>query len=443
MLVEKFIELQPKDVDEVLFNALLDICCRLKDFKRFELIVQRMRNLKVSPSPVTLGILVKTYGQAGDFEKVLSVWEEMKKQRNKASAVTFGCMIDACVKCGHLQKAVDVFNDIRRTGKHRNTILYTTLIKGCGREKDLSAALELFQEMPLEGVPRNTITYNSIIDACINCNDLPMAESILCEMTKPGSPVEPDLITFSTLLKGYCHTMKLDKALEVFQESKARKMHCDELVYNTLMDGCVKANDIATGLGLLEEMIQNGVRPSPITHSIVARLLHRRAECPGDVSGMIAQLYKQLGIEKLNKSERGSRFETGGKGMHKSSKSNRHPKKSGGSSNSLQPTPLSCDPLPTEITESSRRGSTRSDGSESAQSTSLATTSLEGVDSIQENNQECINMYGPSTVSSSVWIPTIMNAAVLAPALHLVTAQYMEPQHHWGPDLYCHRPNYD
>merc|ERR1719158_955036 len=98
-LVEKFIEMQPKDVDEVLFNALLDTCCRLKDLNRLESILNCMQELNVTPSPVTLGILVKTYGQAGDLPKVLHVWETMEKQRGQANAVTFGCMIDACAKC--------------------------------------------------------------------------------------------------------------------------------------------------------------------------------------------------------------------------------------------------------------------------------------------------------------------------------------------------------
>merc|ERR1719377_16524 len=91
-LVERFIEMQPHDVDEVLFNALLDTCGRLKDLARLESTVQRMRDLKVTPSPVTLGILVKTYG----------------------------CMIDACVKCNRLDKALEIFKGMRESGKHRN-----------------------------------------------------------------------------------------------------------------------------------------------------------------------------------------------------------------------------------------------------------------------------------------------------------------------------------
>jgi pentatricopeptide repeat protein len=306
-LVERFIEMQPKDVDEVLFNALLDTCSRLKDLSRLEATVNRMRELKVSPSPVTLGILVKTYGQAGDLQKVLQVWTEMEKQRGQANAVTYGCMIDACVKCGHLEKAVEIFQGMRQAGKHRNTILYTTLIKGYGLDKDLQSALALFREMPQEGVPYNTITYNSILDACVKSGDLATAEALLREMTTSESAVEPDLITFSTLLKGYCHIGDLDKALEVAESIKARGLRCDELVYNTLMDGCVKANDISAGVGLFEEMVQNGMRPSAITHSILARL-YQRAGYEEDASEAVASLYQTHGIERPQGGDRGKGF---------------------------------------------------------------------------------------------------------------------------------------
>merc|ERR1740121_737947 len=42
-LVERFIEMQPKDVDGVLFNALLGTCCRLRDLGRLEATMKRMR----------------------------------------------------------------------------------------------------------------------------------------------------------------------------------------------------------------------------------------------------------------------------------------------------------------------------------------------------------------------------------------------------------------
>jgi len=303
-LVEKFIELQPQDVDEVLLNALLDTCSKLKDLHRLESIMQRMRDLQITASPVTLGILVKTYGQAGDIQKVLQVWDEMEKQRGQANAVTYGCMIDACVKCSRLDKAVEIFQGMRAEGKHRNTILYTTLIKGYGLDKDLKSALELFREMPHENVPYNTITYNSIIDSCVKCGDLVTAESLLHEITSPNSSLQPDLITFSTLLKGYCHGGELDKGLQLVEAIKSRGLRCDELVYNTVMDGCVKANDVSAGVGLFEEMVKSDLRPSAITHSILVRL-YQRAGYEDDASEAVAQLYAHHGIERPTGGDRG------------------------------------------------------------------------------------------------------------------------------------------
>jgi pentatricopeptide repeat protein len=311
-IIEKFIEMQPNDVDEVLLNALLDTCCRIKDLRSMETFVKRMRELNVKPSPVTLGILVKAYGQAGDLQKVTQVWEEMADLRSEANAVTYGCMIDACIKCGNLPKAVDIFRALRseKSGKHRNTVLYTTLIKGFGGERDLAGALELFREMPKEGVPYNAITFNSILDACVKCSDLQTAESILREMMAPDSAFEPDLITFSTVLKGYCYVGNIDKALHMAETIKARGMRCDELVYNTLMDGCVKVGDIAAGIGLFEEMVHSGMKPSAITHSILIRLYLRTGPqnwSEDDAAYAVADLYTHHGIPLPSISERAAK----------------------------------------------------------------------------------------------------------------------------------------
>merc|ERR1719487_613039 len=176
----------------------------------------------------------------------------MASQRDHANAVTYGCMLDACIKCGDLPKAIEVFREMKAGGKHRNTILYTTLIKGYGQNRDLASSLALFEEMKAEGVACNTITYNSIIDVCVKCGDIRAAEGLMTQMMQTNE-IEPDLITFSTLLKGYCQQNEVDKALHVFENIKQRGLKQDELVYNTLMDGCVKVNDLGCGVALFEE----------------------------------------------------------------------------------------------------------------------------------------------------------------------------------------------
>lgn len=296
-LVEQFVSLQPTEADEVLFNAILDTHSRTKDVPKLEATFRHMKELGVEPSHVTLGILVKAYGQVCDFKQVLSLWDEMGEQRDQANAVTYGCMINACVKCSQTTKALEIFRDMQRRHKQCNTILYTTLIKGYGNEKDCDTAMLLFREMKETGVPYNTIAYNSIIDVCIKCGEISKGEDFFREIICDGSAVQPDLITYSTLLKGYCQAGDLDKALQVAATIKASGMQCDELVYNTLMDGCVKANDLSAGVGLFAEMAQAGMKPSAITHSIFLRLYQRNGY-KGNAMDAVSQLYQHHGLEK-------------------------------------------------------------------------------------------------------------------------------------------------
>merc|ERR1712224_987870 len=208
-------------------------------------------------------------------------------------------MLDSCVKCGDLKRALQVFEDVKKEGKHKNTVLYTTLIKGCSKQKDLQSALALFREMKQEMVPYNIITYNSIIDVCVNCGAVHVAEGIFQQMIDEEARSHgssPDIITFSTLLKGYCQAGELDKAFMVLEAIRERELPCDELVFNTLIDGCVKTGDLSTGLGLFGEMLKAGAQPSSITHSILVKL-YRGAGYAQQSSEAVAMLYQHHGLQ--------------------------------------------------------------------------------------------------------------------------------------------------
>jgi len=98
----------------------------------------------------------------------------------------------------------------------------------------------------------------------------------------------------------------------VAETIKASGMKCDELVYNTLMDGCVKANDLSAGVGLFAEMTQAGMKPSSITHSIFLRLYQRNGY-KGNANEAVAQLYQHHGLERPSKMVSDKNSERGGK----------------------------------------------------------------------------------------------------------------------------------
>eukprot|EP00928_Gymnodinium_smaydae_P016132 TRINITY_DN16014_c0_g1_i1.p1 TRINITY_DN16014_c0_g1~~TRINITY_DN16014_c0_g1_i1.p1 ORF type:complete len:962 (+),score=199.69 TRINITY_DN16014_c0_g1_i1:78-2888(+) len=286
-LVDLFIQQQREDVDEIVFNSLLNVLGHIGDMPRLQQTLDKMQEYGVQPSAVTYGTVVKAYGRARDIESVLRVWSEMRARCLGVNPVTCGCVLDACVKCGHLDEAMSIFQEMRWQGFHKNTVLYATLIKGLAKTRDLASAVQLYQDMRMEGVACNLVTFNSLMDVCVRCGDLTTAALFLQDMMQMG--IEPDLITFSTLIKGYSHIGEVHKALALRQELKARNLKCDEIMYNSLINGCVKAGLLQEGMSILEDMCFHRVAPSNITFSILVKL-HFEAKRPSDAFRLVESM---------------------------------------------------------------------------------------------------------------------------------------------------------
>merc|ERR1719498_2275251 len=56
---------------------------------------------------------------------------------------------------------------------------------------------------------------------------------------------------------------------------KEGRMKPDEIMYNSLLDGCAQNGLVDEGLRLLEEMKSEGVQPSNFTLSILVKLMNR------------------------------------------------------------------------------------------------------------------------------------------------------------------------
>merc|ERR1719456_2202428 len=113
-----------------------------------------------------------------------------------------------------------------------------------------------------------------MIDACARCGSMDRVSALLEEMK--ASHVEPDIITYSTIVKGYCHSGDVDRGFEVLREMKKDgKYAADEILYNSLLDGCAKQNRTQDAMWLLEDMRASGVSPSNFTLSILVKLMGR------------------------------------------------------------------------------------------------------------------------------------------------------------------------
>merc|ERR1719235_2287500 len=89
------------------------------------------------------------------------------------------------------------------------------------------------------------------------------------------STVVPDLITYSTLIKGYCTSDQLDEALQLFTVMQKKGIRPDAIVFNSLLDGCAKKQMPSLCEQVIRDMEKAGVVPSNHSASILIKLYGR------------------------------------------------------------------------------------------------------------------------------------------------------------------------
>merc|ERR1719213_1113001 len=133
-----------------------------------------------------------------------------------------------------------------------------------------------------------------MIDACARCGCMDQAFKLLTDMR--GAGVSPDKITYSTLVKGHCFSGDIDSAFAFLQEMRdTNAIVPDEMLYNSMLDGCAKEHRLQEALDLFATMRAEGVRPSNFTLCTLIKLLGRARRLP-QAFGILDELCGQGGL---------------------------------------------------------------------------------------------------------------------------------------------------
>jgi pentatricopeptide repeat protein len=125
-------------------------------------------------------------------------------------------------------------------------------------------------------VQPNAITYNTVLNAFAQGGAMNRVPALLEDMKAASPPVEPDIVTYSTIVKGFCTSGCLDRALEILQEvNSSDKFAPDEVMYNSILDGCTREQRPDDALKILGDMRKSGVLPSNYTLSMLVKLMGR------------------------------------------------------------------------------------------------------------------------------------------------------------------------
>merc|ERR1740123_2538110 len=126
-------------------------------------------------------------------------------------------MFEVLVTCKRTKEAWAITKQISeeqnlQTNPHAVRV-YSALLRGFSKGKEHEQVYALYLEMQVRMVPMNTITYNVVLNSMLRIGQMDQIPSLLDAMKAEGSRGAPDIVTFSTIAKGYCNIGDVDSAL--------------------------------------------------------------------------------------------------------------------------------------------------------------------------------------------------------------------------------------
>jgi len=108
--------------------------------------------------------------------------------------------------------------------------------------------------------------------------------------------VTPDLITYSTLIKGHCARGDLEQGLQLLSLMQRRGIKPDAILFNSILDGCAHKQMRTLTEKVLQDMEAASIAPSNFTLSILVKLYGRCGDLDA-ACGVVAAYPQKYGFE--------------------------------------------------------------------------------------------------------------------------------------------------
>merc|ERR1719473_599564 len=229
------------------------------------------------PPVATINTLMKAFNSLKQIDEVMELWRVMTEVRElEPNDISIGCVTDALVSNERVDGAAEFLASVKKKYP-LNTVIYSTLIKGFAITRNANAAWEAFENMKAESIAPNLVTMNTLIDAHARAGKMDKCAEILGSM-KEEFGIEPDRITYSTIVKGFCMMGHIDQAVAVMESARRTGFAADVIIYNTILDGCSTRDHYEMCDRLYSQMIQDGVKPTNFTLTVMIKRFGREGE---------------------------------------------------------------------------------------------------------------------------------------------------------------------
>ncbi|CAO3596206.1 unnamed protein product [Absidia cylindrospora] len=283
---------------------------------------QQQQLNRVSPDVYTYGIimdaLVKDIEQS--VSVVYDVYEEMKQQGVLPDVVVYSCLLQACSRDGSMDRAVGYLEEMQEFKIRPNTYILNNFLgvlsqKPVKEKQDMYCARALWDQMIAIGVYPDTRAFNqylSLLSQFVptvdpkeiksarsrmeqdggggdldlfgdnsNNDSIPMGGIPMSGTAKymmniyrtmrhsKGKLSRPDFLSYSILINTMIAQGQTRQAMVIFRDAQLVNKKLGVDIYNTIMEGLLRDNDLHQIMHMWQDMKANRVLPDRVSYDLV------------------------------------------------------------------------------------------------------------------------------------------------------------------------------
>nr|UPT49343.1 pentatricopeptide repeat protein AaPPR280 [Agave angustifolia] len=148
---------------------------------------------------------------------------------------------------------------------NKEVILYNVTLKVVRKSKNWSLVESFLKKMIEKGVQPDNVTFSTVISCARFCN-LP-AKAVEWFERMPEFGLNPDYVTYSAMIDAYGRAGSVEKALGLYDRARREKWLLDPVTFSTVIRVYGTSGNFDGALNVYEEMKALGVKPNVVMYN--------------------------------------------------------------------------------------------------------------------------------------------------------------------------------
>ncbi|TKY58180.1 Pentatricopeptide repeat-containing protein mitochondrial [Spatholobus suberectus] len=265
-----------------LFDSMVNVLAKSREFdSAWKLVLDHVDGDGGEERLVSIGtfaIMIRRYARAGMSKLAIRTFEFARNNKSIVDSGSemslFEILMDSLCKEGSVREASEYFLWKKEldSGWFPSIRVYNIMLNGWFRSRKLKQGERLWAEMK-ENVRPSVVTYGTLVEGYCRMRRVEKALEMVGDMTREG--IAPNAIVYNPIIDALAEAGRFKEALGMLERFHVLEIGPTDSTYNSLVKGFCKAGDLVGASKILKMMISRGFLPSPTTYNYFFRYFSR------------------------------------------------------------------------------------------------------------------------------------------------------------------------